>query len=367
MNKIKLCFIADQVYKSGGIERVLSHRINHLIDAGYEVHLITNENKKNKPYFLYHSCMIHHDLSANLNKKISLFSPINLLLVPTYFLKLREVISSIKPDIIVMTNYGYEYYLIPLFSKNSYLIKEYHSSFVKSKSLIGVLKNFYNKFYDTHVFLSEEEKKISHIENSVVIPNPIVDMGNKPLKLVERQKAILAVGRIVSIKGFERLIESWSRVANKYPDWRLEIYGDGEPCYIKSLNDLISQKGIIANTVIYPSVSQISDEMLDSCIYAMTSLTECFPMVLLEAMQSKMAIIAFDCPTGPRNIIKHKKTGLLVADNDIDEFTVQLELLMTCKKLAQKLAYDAYADVQQYDIEIVMKKWDMLLEKGLDK
>lgn len=367
MNKSKICIIADQIYKSGGIERVLSHRINHWINIGHEVSLITHENKDNLAYFDLNSDVAHFDLEASFNKKKSLFAPSNIKLAASYFFKFKKAFYDINPDVVIVVNYSYDFYFIPLIKSSSYAIKEYHSSFTKTKGVAGYMRKIASKFYDKHVFLSKEEQDLSHIYKSVVIPNPIIDKDTLPSRLADREKVILAAGRIVTIKGFERLIESWSRIASIYPDWRLEIYGDGEQSYIESLNTLIFQKSISENTKIFPSTPYITNRMLNSRIYAMTSFTECFPMVLLEAMQSKMAVISFDCPTGPRNIIKQQKTGILVSDNNIDDFTIQLENIINSNCIGQRLADNAYDDVQKYNIDIIMKKWDRLIQKRLKK
>lgn len=361
-----ICIIADQIYKSGGIERVLSHRVHHWLNEGYKVHLITSENDRNESYFPYDSSMIHHDILGGFDKSVSLFSPSNLISASKYFFKLKKRIDNIKPDAIIMTNYNYDYYLLPLIAKGTYSIKEYHSSFSKDNNLIGMLKDYYAKFYQAHVFLSQEEADLASISNSVVIPNPIATIDDCPNQLSERQKIILTAGRIVNIKGYERLIESWAQIAKKYPDWRLEIYGDGESSYVKSLELLIDQKNVSTNTAIYPSTPHITKKMLNSRIYTMSSLTECFPMVLLEAMQSKMAILAFDCPTGPRNIIENYKSGILVKNNDIDTFSESLENLINDKQFAQKIADNGFVESKKYNINTVMKKWNMLINKEIE-
>lgn len=360
---MRICIIADQIYKSGGIERVLSHRVHHWLNDGHQVHLITSENDENKSYFLYDPRMIHHDILGGFDKSVSLFSPANLILASKYFFKLKKRIDSIKPDVVVMTNYNYDYYLLPLIARDTYKIKEYHSSFSKDINLIGRIKDYYAKFYHAHVFLSQEEADLASTSNSVIIPNPIATTAKCPGKLSERRKTILTAGRIVSIKGFERLIESWEKIAKKYPDWRLEIYGDGDPRYVESLKDLIVQKNIGMNTAIYSSTPYITEKMLDSRIYAMSSLTECFPMVLLEAMQSKMAVLAFDCPTGPRNIIENHKNGVLVENNNIESFSASLENLISDEKFAQEIANNGFIDSKQYDVNVVMKKWNALINK----
>lgn len=361
---MRICVIADQIYKSGGIERVLSLRINQWIKKGYDVHLITNENEQRQSYFHYDEQMVHHDLDGNFNKNISLFSSSNLVLASTYFFKLKKTIHQIKPDVIVVVNYSYEFYFLPFLRKQSYCVKEYHSSFSVGQGWVNRLKDYCAQFYHTHVFLSPEEARLSQQPHYAVIPNPTMQIDAPVRTLAEREKKIIAAGRIVALKGFERLIESWATLAKCYPDWTLEIYGDGEQDYVAQLQQLIDAQGISQNTKIYPSTNQILDKMLNSRIYAMSSFTECFPMVLLEAMQTKMAIIAYDCPTGPRNILQHQKTGILVEDGDLAAFGAQLEQLLTDLALAQSLADQAYIDVKQYHINSVIEKWDKLLYTG---
>lgn len=361
---MRICVIADQIYKSGGIERVLSLRINQWIKKGYDVHLITNENEQRQSYFHYDEQMVHHDLDGNFNKNISLFSSSNLVLASTYFFKLKKTIHQIKPDVIVVVNYSYEFYFLPFLRKESYCIKEYHSSFSAGQGWVNNLKDYCANFYHTHVFLSPEEARLSKQKNYAVIPNPTMQIDAPVRNLAEREKKIIAAGRIVALKGFERLIESWATLAKRYPNWTLEIYGDGEADYIAKLNQLINDCQIEKNTKIYPSTNKILDKMLSSRIYAMSSFTECFPMVLLEAMQTKMAIIAYDCPTGPRNILKHQHTGVLVEDGHIKQFSQYLEKLLQDSELAQSLANNAYLDVQQYHMNSVIEKWDELLYAG---
>lgn len=361
---MRICVIADQIYKSGGIERVLSLRIHQWIKKGYDVHLITNENEQRPSYFHYDEQMVHHDLDGNFNKNISLFASSNLVLASQYFFKLKAVLRQIQPDVIVVVNYSYEFYFLPFLRKQSYCVKEYHSSFSAGQGWVNRLKDYCAQFYHTHVFLSPEEARLSQQPHYAVIPNPTMQIDAPLRPLAEREKKIIAAGRIVALKGFERLIESWATLAKRYPEWTLEIYGDGERDYVAQLQHLIDAQGIGQNTKIYPSTNQIVEKMLNSRIYAMSSFTECFPMVLLEAMQTQMAIIAYDCPTGPRNILQHQKTGILVEEGNLVVFAEQLEQLLVDPALAQSLADQAYIDVQQYHIDAVMQKWDAVLDQG---
>ena len=366
---MRICIVADQIYKIGGIERVLSCRTQHWNDQGHDVHLITHENKNKKPYYPYSDHIIHHDLKSNLNKEKSLFSLINLFFAFFYFFRLLKVYINVKPDVCIVVGYGYDYYFIPLIARKSYLIKEYHSSIQIKKSLskMDKVQMYFAKLYDHHIFLSSEEAKNSTVDTlqASVIANPLpveIDL-NHCQSLSQRKKVILAAGRIVPLKGFDRLIQAWGEIAAKYPEWQLEIYGDGEQDYVLQLQEKIESLKIGTNSVIYASTPNILEKMATGRIYAMTSHTECFPLVLLEAMFCQMAIIAFDCPTGPRNILQDNYTGVLVNNDDISLFARKLEQLLVSEEYSQTLASQAYSSSEIYKFEHIMNQWDQVLNK----
>lgn len=367
---MRICVVADQIYKAGGIERVLSYRTKHWIEQGHDVHLITHENQQNKPYYSYSDDVMHHELKSKFNRETSLFSLTNIFYAFIYFFKLLKKYYKVKPDVCIVVGYGYDYYFIPLIARKAYLIKEYHSSITIKKPLSNMdrIQNFFAKFYDHHIFLSSEEAKNFNIDarQFSVIANPLpvgIDLNHQQ-PLSQRKKVILAAGRIVWLKGFDRLIQAWGRIAEKYPEWQLEIYGDGEPDYVLQLLDMIKDLDIEVNTFIYPSTPNIIEKMAASRIYAMTSHTECFPLVLLEAMSSQMAIIAFDCPTGPRNIIQDGYTGVLVENDNIDMFVMKLEQLLMSDAYSQALASQAYSSSKVYKLEHIMEEWDLVLSKS---
>ena len=100
--------------------------------------------------------------------------------------------------------------------------------------------------------------------------------------------------------------------------------------------------------------------MLNASIYAMTSLTECFPMVLLESLSCGLPVISFDCPNGPRNIIINNKDGLLVKNNNIDAFAIALITLMDDNELRCNMGAIGRLNIKRFESKIVMKIWEKL-------
>jgi glycosyltransferase involved in cell wall biosynthesis len=355
---MKILFLVDQLYKCGGLERVLSHKLEYLSQyyPKIDIFICTNEQKNKKLFFNIPQSIKCFDLDINYNHNISLFKAENLKKTIPHYFKLNKYISNIKPDVIVHCGFGYDFYFLPLIaSRGAKLIKENHSSRFFNTSSKFSLKYFFEKKYTTNVFLSNEEQQLSKLANSDVVPNPAVKLDFR-IEIKNKKPVIIAAGRIAPVKGFEQLIHSWSLIANNHDGWQVHIYGDGDHDYINELNDLIHERCVDKSFFISPAVNDIQKKIAESSIYAMTSITECFPMVLLEAMQCKTAIIAFDCPTGPRNII-NKDTGLLIENTNVEKFSEQLSSLISVPAARSNLEENAIEYVKTLSIRNIMKKW----------
>ena len=102
--------------------------------------------------------------------------------------------------------------------------------------------------------------------------------------------------------------------------------------------------------------------MATSKIYAMTSLNEAFPFVIIEAMQSGLPVVAFDVRVGPRSLITPGKDGFLIKDGDIAAFAERLEYLMNNTSIREKMSEQAYIDSLRYTKDEVIKKWIEILK-----
>lgn len=100
---------------------------------------------------------------------------------------------------------------------------------------------------------------------------------------------------------------------------------------------------------------------MDYNIYALSSVTECFPTVLLEALNVGLPVVSYDCPNGPRNIVTNKEDGLLVKNQNIEDLANQLITLIVNTDLQQKFSYRAKQNSQRFSTPVVMQKWNNLL------
>jgi glycosyltransferase involved in cell wall biosynthesis len=189
------------------------------------------------------------------------------------------------------------------------------------------------------------------------IPNAISRLPGDPPP--ERDKVILAAGRLTAVKGFDLLIRAFAPVAERHPDWRLVIRGYGEQRPV--LERLIAEEGLEDHVDLGYAASQMGELMARSAVFALSSRHEGFGMVLLEAMSKGMAVVSFDCETGPRELIDDDRDGVLVPAEDVAAFTQALLRVIEDPALRERLGAAAREKAGGYGIDVVGARWDALL------
>ncbi len=172
------------------------------------------------------------------------------------------------------------------------------------------------------------------------------------------------MGRLVPLKGFDKLIAAFCTIAERRPTWDLEIWGEGpERPRLEQL-----QKGCAFQHRIHlPGITTSPHEMLRSAdIFVLSSEYEGFPMALCEAMACGLPVISFDCATGPREIISHQQDGILVPPGDVESLAKAMAQLMASPSDRTRLGGQAMRILERFGPETVLKQWDALLSHILD-
>jgi glycosyltransferase involved in cell wall biosynthesis len=170
---------------------------------------------------------------------------------------------------------------------------------------------------------------------------------------------ILAAGRLTRQKGFDLLIAAFAQIAPERPDWRLRICGSGP--WHERLERLAAEHGLSDRVSLPGPVEPLADEMNAAALFILSSRFEGFPLVLLEAMAKGMPVVAFDCPTGPGEVIDDHRNGLLVPAEDVDGLARAIAEATADTSLRRRLASEAARTASQYTIETVGPQWDALL------
>lgn len=362
---MKIVFNTDQIFLHGGIEKVMATKANYFANQkDVEVYIVTTEQGKNAPCYPLDKKIKLIDLGINYERSKSYFSNENLLKAKLHFTRQKKLFTDLQPDIIISPNYNFDHYWLPFIKNKAKLIKERHGSRFfetqqrKNASVFSKLKFLLNDYidglYDKIVVLNPDEKYYLQSNNVVVIPNP-TELSS--LRADLKKKKVIAAGRISPVKAFDQLIEVWSLLYQDFTDWQLHFYGQDYLDTQQKLEQLVQKHHLESVIKFKGSVNNLPETMTDYSIYAMTSETECFPMVLLEALSVGLPVISYDCPNGPRNILINGEDSILVPDKNIPIFATQLKELMQNENLRQEMGTKGLINVQRFGTEKVMQQW----------
>ena len=280
---------------------------------------------------------------------------------------MKDYIKYCDSDIIISTKDVFHKWLSDYGSKDALKIgweHEHHNGnmkyvrkfirFTKNLDYLVVVSKSLKEFY------SEKLKKYNC--ECVYIPNALDKVLKTSSKLTN--KKLICISNLDYEKGHFDLLEIFKKINENYPDWKLDIFGDG--ILKPKLKEFVKDKKI-NNVKFYGFRDKefIIDSLRDSSIYLMCSYAESFGITLIEAMNEGLPCIAFDSAEGAREIIRNGYNGYLIKDRDISKYVSKVESLIEDVELRKKLGTNAKKCVSQFDIKIVSKEWLKLLKKAM--
>ncbi len=195
---------------------------------------------------------------------------------------------------------------------------------------------------------------------TVAIPNPVWRAALPPAARREGDSLeVVGVGRLGYEKGFDLLLNAFGLVAERFPDWRLRIVGDGDRR--GELEALAARLGLAGRVAFTGKVPNPEDYMHRAALFALPSRYEGFPNALLEAMACGLPAVSFDCPSGPAAIIRHGLDGLLVPAEDVPAFSAALAELMADAGKREFLGGNARAVLDRFGPENILGQWEALM------
>lgn len=216
---------------------------------------------------------------------------------------------------------------------------------------------------DAFVTVSEADARLYRaalpdVRASVLcIPNGVPEPAVEPSTL--GSKTIVAAGRLVAVKRYDRLVDAFAKVATEHPDWTLRIYGRGPER--ARLRQRIDELGLYDRAFLMGPVSPIETEWAKGAVAAVASDMESFGMTIVEAMHCGVPVVATDCPHGPAEIITHGQDGLLVPlDGGTDAFAASLKRLIEDEDLRGRLGHSARETARRYAPSAVARRYDEL-------
>lgn len=359
----RIAYIIEGMYNSGGMERVLSVVANSLC-KDYDLTVITLQQKGREHYFKLEDDIHCHDLwivDIADGKEIKQ--------------KLAKYLHEQHFNTVISLG-GIDFYYLHSIKDGSRKIFWYHFAIDIAKTTwIGpnpsVAKRIKAEFqtwrriyharkYDKIVVISKADLSAwkRYTNNAMLIYNPVTISNAQPADM--QSKAVISVGRLDYQKGYDYLIDAWKVVAEKHSDWHLNIYGEG--LLREKLQKQIGQLQLTSFITICGRVTNIEDEYTRHSIYVMSSRAEGLGLVLLEAASCGLPLVAFDCPSGPSEIIEDGKNGFLIEKvGDVQGMADRICLLIENTSLRNKMGGEALGVTNKFSISEISKRWMSLL------
>lgn len=294
---------------------------------------------------------------------------------------INDVIHAFQPDVIVSTG-SYEKFACALISKRKSSstgtkikkIREFHfasnyrektanslSHRIMAKFVGGFEKYILSHFFDCTYLLTQGDLKDNYTRNFLPVgkiryqynPCSFTDIQQTSPK---REKILLSVGRVCSIKNFEDLIEIWGLAAPRCPGWKLKIVGGGQDG-IDYLHSLARNFGV-QDYVDFPGWSNnIPDEMSKASVYCLTSLSEGFNLSILEAMHFGLPVISWDYPYGPNEVIKTGYNGIVTPYKNKEAMAQAMVKLLNDPESISEMSKNSITASKKFEPAVIARDW----------
>lgn len=357
---MKITYIVNQITQLGGIERVISMLSNYFVNNyGYRIKIISlNTEASGGEGFKFNSkirikhCGYSVDEYTNrclLNRRI------------------RDILKNEeaeKTDIII-TCHGNIANLVALNRKHfgGKIIFTEHASweyYTKARKLAQLL--LYRRA-DKLIVLTEAAAEVYRkygLKNIEIIPNAVgeircfADEGHKNHELV-------AIGRLEEVKGYDNLIEAVKHIKGELGNWKILIYGSGTQ--EDKLREQIKKNNVEKYIELAGPTDKVLEILHESSGYLLSSRSEAFPMVVLEALSCGTPVISYGFPAIKEINSRHNAILEVMPRNDFVAFGKAIIEFIKNKRLRKTLARRSFDTVKDYSLANIAEKWRELLER----
>lgn len=367
---------------TGGAERVISNLAN-LLSQKNNVKIISTYKLTNKPSFVINSKVeieyLLEDLKPNKQELRNSIRHFNIICAFKELLKSLKIlylrkslmikaIKSLNCDIVVSTRILHSNWVGKYANKKIVKIAQEHNHHNNNKKYIKkVVKSL--KGFDYFMPVSEEladfYKTIIKNTKVIYIPNFIEKIPDEKSSL--KNKQLVSVGRLDKVKGFDDLIDIFNIFQKSYPDWILHIVGEGpqRQNLQDKINDLHLEKKVILCG--NKSTKELDKEYINSSTYLMTSFSESFGLVLVEAASYGLPLIAFDSAQGAKEIIENNKNGFLIPNRNKKQFANKIIEIIENPQKARMLSEHSLIVANKFSKENISTEWNKFIDNIGDK
>ncbi|WP_186779273.1 glycosyltransferase family 4 protein [Streptomyces salinarius] len=171
---------------------------------------------------------------------------------------------------------------------------------------------------------------------------------------------VVSAGRLDGNKGIDKLVEAFGLVVEAHPDWTLRIHGDGPE--LEALRKAVRTRHLYNHVFLMGPTRTLDEELAKGSVFAMSSKSEGFGMVLLEAMNCGLPVVSFNCPVGPRELVTDGVDGLLVPERDVAALAEGIIRLIEDEEMRRRFSRAALQKAAEYGPDVVTKSWEDLYQ-----
>lgn len=376
---MKIFYIYTALLTKGGADRVLTEKANWLAEHGYDVAIITDTQMGRPPVFPLSLKVRLVNLDIDFDKEYGHSLPVRTWLyyrlMAQYRQALRNLLRSEKPDVVV-TTMGRDLDFLTDIYHDGVIVGEAHTTkhFLRNFHLMeqrgfpySIIARHWRKKMERNVrkldaivlLTKEDADSWKGTAPTFVIPNslPFEPVAGSSLD----SKRAIAVGRYNNAKGYEYLVEAWDKVYSKHQDWTISIYGSGE--MKEHVKELIDSRGLQDTMLMNDPTDNIQERYLESSLCVVSSRYEGFSMVILEAMSCGVPVVSFDCPHGPRNIIRNGEDGILVEHLNTEALADGICRMIENPDIRKAMGEKAKENVKRFSRDNVMAQWTDLFSR----
>ncbi|HEX2315397.1 MAG TPA: glycosyltransferase family 4 protein [Thermomonospora sp.] len=376
--RLRIRILIQHAYGMGGTIRTALNLAGHLAQR-YDVEVVSVVRKEDKPFFAFPPgvrVVDVHDQTRPPGRLERLLSRVPSVLTPRRDvtapgvslwtdLRMARLLASGGADVLIGTKPVHNMLIAEVAPRRVVTIGQDHMNLSAYKPWLrsGIVKSYPRldlltvltqaSVRDFGALLDGGRPRIEQVPNAI----PELNGGSADLDA----KVIVTAGRLTRQKGYDLLVRAYAEVAPAHPDWSLRIFGSGRER--ARLAKLIAELGLEGTVELRGPSTDLGPELARASVCVLSSRYEGMPMVILEAMSKGLPVVAFDCPTGPGELITHGENGLLVPPKDVGGLAAALRKVIEDDALRRRLGERARRSADRYALPEVGARWEALIDE----
>lgn len=355
-NNDKILFLIPALFNSGGMERIATSLMNLLVErCGQNIGIVVH-CKNTESFFPLNKGIEVYSLGLTGRVKDSRMLAAK---------RLRKLIKDTKANTLVNVDVAMiqvAALACPHLLGCKIVTWEHFS--LADANLLARWKRYFSALVSNRTVVLTQADRNRYpklLRNRVEVISNFTQLNDLGRQSGYSKKTVLAVGRLEPVKGFDLLIKAWKFVSRQFPDWKLKIVGNGSVRQ-ELMSQIENEK--LANSIFLEGVSSnMADYYANSSLFVLSSRFEPFGLVLIEAKSFGLPIVSFDCPFGPREIVKDGEDGILVENGNVELLANAMIQMISNPDMAKKYGNNAICDFKKnWNADVVLTKWENILD-----